>query len=51
MYRVVLTVDGKELTQSARIEPDPTLPTNLIAADQATVQPPPRLAKYTGTED
>jgi photosystem II stability/assembly factor-like uncharacterized protein len=33
MYRVVLTVDGKEYTQSARIENDPNLPTDLIAQD------------------
>jgi hypothetical protein len=27
MYRVVLTVDGKEFSQSVRVEADPTGPT------------------------
>lgn len=35
MYRVVLNVDGQELTQAIRVEADPSLPTNLIAEDRA----------------
>jgi photosystem II stability/assembly factor-like uncharacterized protein len=38
MYRVVLTVDGKEQSQGLRIEADPTLPQNLIA-DEEEVKP------------
>ena len=35
-YRVVLTVDGTELTKSLVIEPDPTMPRDaLIAVDEA----------------
>jgi hypothetical protein len=33
MYRVVLTVDGKEFIQSLRVEADPSAPTSLIAED------------------
>src|SRR5262249_34137967 len=33
MYRVVLTVDGKEHTQSIRVEPDPTLPATILTAE------------------
>jgi photosystem II stability/assembly factor-like uncharacterized protein len=33
MYRVVLTVDGKEFTQSLRVEADPSAPTSLIAEE------------------
>jgi hypothetical protein len=32
-YRVVLTVDGKELAQNLRIEADPTLPVGVTVAD------------------
>ncbi len=32
-YRVVLSVDGKDLTQGLRIEADPTLPPDLIATE------------------
>jgi hypothetical protein len=51
MYRLVLTVDGKDLAQSVRIDPDPTLPTNLIAEDQETVHPPPKKKKVSGLDD
>ena len=34
MYRVVLTVDGKEYTQNLRVEADPVLATTLLAADE-----------------
>jgi photosystem II stability/assembly factor-like uncharacterized protein len=34
MYRVVLTVDGKEFTQPLRVEADPTVPAPIIASDQ-----------------
>ncbi len=33
MYRVVLTVDGKEYSQGLRVEPDPSLPPDTIAQD------------------
>jgi hypothetical protein len=33
MYRVVMTVDGKETSQPLKIEADPTLPARLIGAD------------------
>ena len=33
-YRVVLTVDGKELAQNLRIEADPTLPVGVTVADK-----------------
>ncbi len=32
-YRVVLNVDGKEFSQSVRVEPDPSAPPTLIAED------------------
>jgi photosystem II stability/assembly factor-like uncharacterized protein len=51
MYRVVLTVDGKESAQSVRIDADPTLPNNLIAEEQQTVQPPPRTKKVSDVDD
>jgi hypothetical protein len=41
MYRVVLTADGQELTQSVRIQADPTLPVNLIAQDEMPKFPKP----------
>jgi hypothetical protein len=44
MYRVVLFVDGKESTHGLRIEPDPTLPSALIAAEDGEA-PPPRKKK------
>jgi photosystem II stability/assembly factor-like uncharacterized protein len=31
MYRIVLTVDGQEMTQALRVESDPAISTNLIA--------------------
>jgi photosystem II stability/assembly factor-like uncharacterized protein len=34
MYRVVLTVDGKEYAQPLRVESDPTLPSTLIAEEE-----------------
>jgi photosystem II stability/assembly factor-like uncharacterized protein len=34
MYRVVLTVDGKEFTETLRVEADPVAPTPLIAAEE-----------------
>ena len=46
MYRVVLTVDGKEYTQALRVEADPNLPPALIATDgdESEVPPlPPRI--------
>jgi hypothetical protein len=33
IYRIVLVVDGKELAQTARVEPDPTLPITELFAD------------------
>jgi hypothetical protein len=39
MYRVVLTVDGKELTQGLRVENDPLLKTpSIIAEDEDEVE-------------
>jgi photosystem II stability/assembly factor-like uncharacterized protein len=35
MYRIVLTVDGKDFTQSLKIEPDPTLPPDKVAQPQS----------------
>jgi len=32
---VVLTVDGKEHTQSIRVEPDPTLPATILTPGRA----------------
>ncbi len=37
MYRVVLTVDGKEQSQTLRVEQDPTLPRNLITDESDEV--------------
>ncbi len=38
-YRVVLTVDGKEMAQGLRVENDPTLPDRpILAEDQPTLQ-------------
>jgi photosystem II stability/assembly factor-like uncharacterized protein len=34
LYRVVLTVDGKEFSQPLRVEPDPTLPATILAGDR-----------------
>ncbi len=34
-YRIVLTVDGKEMTQSVRVEPDPLAPPGVIAAEES----------------
>jgi photosystem II stability/assembly factor-like uncharacterized protein len=39
MYRVVLTVDGKEQSQGLRIEADPTLAQNVIADEEEEVKP------------
>jgi photosystem II stability/assembly factor-like uncharacterized protein len=39
MYRVVLTVDGKEFAQPLRVESDPTLPTTLFAEDEDKLEP------------
>jgi photosystem II stability/assembly factor-like uncharacterized protein len=39
MYRVVLNVDGKEFTHGLRIEADPTLPSDLIAAEGEGMPP------------
>jgi len=33
MYRVVLTVDGEELAQSLRVDPDPTAPAAVITEE------------------
>ncbi|HEV3168529.1 MAG TPA: PDZ domain-containing protein [Isosphaeraceae bacterium] len=33
MYRILLSVDGKELTQTVRVEPDPAVPTAEIIAE------------------
>jgi photosystem II stability/assembly factor-like uncharacterized protein len=33
MYRVILTADGRELTQTLRVEPDPTVPTALFTPE------------------
>jgi len=33
MYRVVLTVDGEELAQSLRVDPDPTAPASVITEE------------------
>src|SRR5262249_60574357 len=41
MYRVVLTVDGKELIQNVRVEADPTLPATILAGDGETNTDPP----------
>ncbi|MCI0457857.1 MAG: PDZ domain-containing protein [Gemmataceae bacterium] len=38
MYRVVLTVDGKELTQHVRVELDPALPGALLAEQDTDVE-------------
>jgi hypothetical protein len=32
IYRVILTVDGQEFTQTVRVDPDPTLPNHILAA-------------------
>lgn len=34
IYRVVLTVDGKEFTQLLRVEPDPSAPSTALAAEE-----------------
>jgi hypothetical protein len=34
MYRVVLTVDGKEFSQGVRVEADPTAPAATGASDE-----------------
>ncbi len=34
VYRVVLTVDGEELTQSLKVEGDPTLPANVVTEEE-----------------
>jgi hypothetical protein len=39
MYRVVLTVDGQEYTQSLRIEADPTLPPPAVAVEEEVITP------------
>jgi photosystem II stability/assembly factor-like uncharacterized protein len=38
LYRVVLTVDGKDFTQTVRVEPDPNAPYLEIAADDDEAQ-------------
>ncbi len=38
MYRIVLTVDGKEYAQSVRVEPDPNTPPGEIASADAQEQ-------------
>jgi hypothetical protein len=43
MYRVVLTVDGQELSQSLKLEPDPSVPT-AVAAPPDSGQPEAREA-------
>jgi hypothetical protein len=40
MYRVVLTVDGQEFTQSLRIEADPTMPPPAVAVEEEPIAPP-----------
>jgi hypothetical protein len=35
LYRVVLSVDGKDYTQTIRIEPDPNAPNIEIVADDS----------------
>jgi hypothetical protein len=42
MYRLVLKVDDKEYTQSIRVDPDPTVPQNLIAGDGEPAKEKPR---------
>jgi photosystem II stability/assembly factor-like uncharacterized protein len=37
MYRVVLSVDGKEFSETVRVEPDPSAPVIEIAADEETM--------------
>ena len=32
--RVVLTVDGEEMTQSIKVEGDPTLPANIVTEEE-----------------
>jgi photosystem II stability/assembly factor-like uncharacterized protein len=49
MYRVVLTVDGKDFTQGLRLEADPTMPSNLIATEQGQ-GPPPRKKKLVADD-
>ena len=39
MYRVVLTVDGKEYPQSLRMEIDPVLATTVLAAEGKRSRP------------
>jgi photosystem II stability/assembly factor-like uncharacterized protein len=39
MYRVVLTVDGKEYSQGLRIEADPTLPPPVVAVEEEIIAP------------
>jgi photosystem II stability/assembly factor-like uncharacterized protein len=39
MYRVLLSVNGKEFIQNLRLEADPTLGTSIIVTDQAEPQP------------
>jgi hypothetical protein len=34
LYRVVLTVDGKDYTQNLRVVPDPNVPLAELAADE-----------------
>jgi photosystem II stability/assembly factor-like uncharacterized protein len=34
VYRVVLTVDGEEMTQSIKVEGDPTLPANVVTEEE-----------------
>jgi photosystem II stability/assembly factor-like uncharacterized protein len=51
MYRIVLEVDGKELTQGVRIERDPTLPSTVAVEEQATVHPPPKAKRKQGVDD
>ena len=33
-YRIVLTVDGKEYSQTVRVDPDPNLPPGQIAEEE-----------------
>jgi photosystem II stability/assembly factor-like uncharacterized protein len=40
-YRVVLTVDGKELTQALRVEADPDAPASLLAEEGKEVEKEP----------
>jgi len=46
MYRVVLVVDGKELSQPLRIESDPTLPTTITTEEEE-----PAASNAGGRED